>query len=406
MLLNRERARAMMVQHGLDALVATSAENVTYATGFANWTIYTFRDLEVYGIIPREGPIALVVPIDAADYLAQVHVDVSRLYAYGTFHTTRAPEVTLQGAEAKLFEIREEVSHHPTGVAALSQALTDLEIGGSLGVDERGMPPARWRSLVEAFPRHTLSEAHDFFRAVRMVKTAEEIMRLRTAVQAVEHGMLTAFRRAVAGVTEAELETAFREAVVSRGVMPGHFETSAGTRSAGCFPTTADYHIQPGDIVRSDSGGRFRGYWADTGRTAALGVPPAKLARYYDALHAGITMMLGMAKPGVPVADLYRAAMETVRSAGIPHYQRHHVGHAIGLEFYEAPVLVDASRSGDIHRLGSTETRLEPGMVVNIELPYYELGLGGLQIEDTLVIRPSGYELLTTASRTLLPAGA
>src|SRR5713101_6952800 len=100
MLLNLERARAVMAQHGLDALVATSPENVTYATGFANWTIYTFRDLEVYGVIPREGPLALIVPIDAADYLAQVPADIERLYAYGTFHTMRDPDATLQGAEA------------------------------------------------------------------------------------------------------------------------------------------------------------------------------------------------------------------------------------------------------------------------------------------------------------------
>ena len=61
----------------------------------------------------------------------------------------------------------------------------------------------------------------------------------------------------------------------------------------------------------------------------------------------------------------------------------------------------DGSRTGQT-AFGAADTRLEPGMVINIELPYYELGLGGLQIEETLVIRPDGHELLTTASRDLL----
>ena len=406
MLLNLERAKAVMAEQGLDALVATSPENVTYATGFANWTLYAFRDMEVYGIIPRAGPVTLVAPIAAADYLAQVQVDAPRLYVYGSYHIAQSPGAALSGAEANLAAIREQAGRHATGTAALAQALTDLEIGGHLGVDERGTPPARWRSLVAAFPRVTLAEAHDLFRMVRLIKTDEEIARLRTAAQAVEQGMLAAFRRAAAGVTEAELESTFRETVVSLGVMPGHFETTAGTRSAGGFPASADYRIRQGDIVRSDSGGRYLGYWADTGRTAVVGTPPGKLARYHEALQAGITTLLGMIKPGVSVAELYGAALEAVRSAGIPAYQRHHVGHSIGLEFYEAPLLVDGVPEGGRRHAAGAGTCLEPGMVINIELPYYELGLGGLQIEDTLVIRPGGYELLTTAARGLLPAGA
>ena len=151
--------------------------------------------------------------------------------------------------------------------------------------------------------------------------------------------------------------------------------------------------------ARADSSGRYRGYWCDTGRTAVLGTPPEKLARYYEALKAGITAILAVTKPGVPVSELFHAGVETVRQSGIPHYRRHHVGHGIGAEFYEAPML--AAQSSAIHQHGSVDTVLESGMVINIELPYYELGLGGLQIEDTLVLRPGGYELLTIAGRDM-----
>jgi Xaa-Pro aminopeptidase len=212
--------------------------------------------------------------------------------------------------------------------------------------------------------------------------------------------MQAAFARAKPGATEWDLEVVFRETVAATGAMPGHFETAAGTRSAGCFPASDIYRIRSGDVVRSDSGGRYLGYWADTGRTVAVGSAPDELARHYDALRKGIDAICALVKPGTPIADLFDAGVQTVRDSGIPHYQRHHVGHAIGLEMYEAPVLAGSAGS-DIHRLGAGDLRIEEGMVLNVELPYYELGLGGLQIEDTLVVRAGGYELLTAADRDL-----
>jgi len=400
MLLHWERARAIMREHELDALVATSPENVTYATGYGNWTIYTFRDQEVYGVVPAEGPIALVVPIDAMDYLAQVPADAANLYTYGTFYTARDPHATLTGEEAKLFELRERTGHYPDAIAGLRQALADADAGRTLGVDERGMPPARWRRLAAELSNRTIVEAHGVFRAVRMVKTEDEIARLRATAAAVEQAMLAAFAAAAPGVTEAAMEQIFRETAVARGATPGHYETTAGTRSAGSFPASAACRLKAGDVIRADVGGRRLGYWADTGRTAALGIPPARLLRYHEALRRGIDAILRLVRPGARAGELFRAGMETVRDAGIARYERHHVGHAIGLEFYEAPILNDAAGPG------GSEARLEDGMVINVELPYYELGLGGLQIEDTLVVRPGGYELLTAAPRTMLPAGA
>jgi Xaa-Pro dipeptidase len=215
----------------------------------------------------------------------------------------------------------------------------------------------------------------------------------------VESGIQAAFAGAYPGMIEADLERTIRTVTVSLGANPGHCETSAGTRGAGCFPASEEYRLQLGDVIRSDCGARYRWYWADTGRTAVIGEPPRLLAAYFQALEAGIDALLETIKPGVPVTRLSDAAMKAVRDNGIPHYQRHHVGHGIGLEMYEAPLLVGPGGSRDIHRLGDENMVLEEGMVINIELPYYELGLGGLQIEDTLVVRERGYELLTIADR-------
>lgn len=400
MLLNIDRARKIMAERRLDALVASSQENITYSTGYVSWTIDTFCDLEVYGVIPREGPVAIVIPVDAVDHLAERPIDASVVYTYGTFPTIWQPDVPLTGSEANLIAIREKAKYHSSGMTALAHALDDLHVGAAIGIDERGMSPAKWRTLVNALTGRQISEASEDFRQIRMVKTEDEVDRMRFVARAVEQAMLICFQRIDVGVTEAELEMTFRQAVIARGILPWHFDTTGGTRGSASFPAS-DYRLKVGDVIRSDVSGRYRGYWCDTGRTAVLGTPPEKLGRYYEALKAGIAAILGVTKPGVPVSELFRAGVEAVQQSGIPHYQRHHVGHGIGAEFYEAPMLTGVGQSSAIHQKGSSDTVLEPGMVINIELPYYELGVGGLQIEDTLVIRPGGYDLLTIATREL-----
>ena len=87
-------------------------------------------------------------------------------------------------------------------------------------------------------------------------------------------------------------------------------------------------------------------------------------------------------------------AVETIRRSGLPDYRRHHVGHGIGLEMYEAPLVEENS-----------DALLEAGMVINVETPYYESGYGGFQVEDTIVVTETGEELLTHADRALAEVG-
>jgi Xaa-Pro dipeptidase len=87
---------------------------------------------------------------------------------------------------------------------------------------------------------------------------------------------------------------------------------------------------------------------------------------------------------------VFEAAVRAVRRSGLPEYRRAHCGHGIGLQLYDAPLLGPRD-----------ETVLEPGMVVNIEVPCYELGFGGMQLEDTAVVTDGTPLLLTHAPRDL-----
>jgi Xaa-Pro dipeptidase len=397
---NVERAQRVMEDAGVDVIIATSPENVTYTTGYTSWTIYTFRDLEVYGVAPASGSRALIVPIDAADYLAQRPHDGAEIYTYGTFHVGHNDGGRLSLEEKRLLEIRNHSKHQETAVAGLRLALEDRDIfDARIGLDERGLSSQAHKRLRELLKNHRVVAGESIFRTIRMIKTEAEIDRLRYAGRAVQAAILAAFAQARPGMTETDLETTIRTNTVLAGLIPGHCETSAGTRAGGNFPPSDAYRLQIGDVIRSDCGGRHFGYWADTGRSAVIGDLPPKLERYYAALRTGISAMLELARPGLPVSELAQTGLAAVRENGITDYKRHHVGHAIGLEMYEAPLLTDASGSGDIHQFGQGSDELQSGMVLNIELPYYELGLGGLQIEDTIVIRPDGCEALTIADR-------
>ena len=137
-------------------------------------------------------------------------------------------------------------------------------------------------------------------------------------------------------------------------------------------------------MTPSDDGGPYRHYPADIPRIAVLGEADRKTADYCRALHVGVLKALEVIKPGVRAADVFNVTVEAVRREGIPHYNRSHVGHGIGLDGYDLPDLTPSSQ--DV---------IEEGMVICVETPYYELGWTGLQVEDMVVVRHDGIEAQT-----------
>src|SRR6267143_168719 len=91
---------------------------------------------------------------------------------------------------------------------------------------------------------------------------------------------------------------------------------------------------------------------------------------HYRAILEGEERAIEQVRAGVPANEIFSIAVEATQKAGIAHYRRHHVGHGIGLDLYDMPILNE-----------TTSTPLEAGMVLEVETPYYELGFGGLQVE-------------------------
>jgi len=104
-------------------------------------------------------------------------------------------------------------------------------------------------------------------------------------------------------------------------------------------------------------------------------------------------------KPGVRPSRIFDAAMDAVKKSGIPDYRRHHLGHGIGIELYDSPLIRSAQDASVVQLAGASDVPLEENMTLNIEVPYYELGFGGMQIEYTLVITKNGFEFILPYNR-------
>jgi Xaa-Pro dipeptidase len=183
------------------------------------------------------------------------------------------------------------------------------------------------------------------------------------------------------GATEIDLARAFHTKTIAEGGLPVLGCFGVGTRSAMTNVQPSERKMAQGDVIRFDVGGRYKHYRADIARNAVLGSPGKKLAQYHRAICVGLDRAIEMIKPGVRAADVFEACVETVRREGIPHYQRSHVGHGIGLDGYDAPNIAP-----------SNSEVFEEGMVICVETPYYEMGFAGLQVEDTLVVTKDGVD--------------
>jgi Xaa-Pro aminopeptidase len=165
---------------------------------------------------------------------------------------------------------------------------------------------------------------------------------------------------------------------------------TGGERSALADAAPTGRRLRPGDLLRFDVGCVLDGYWSDVGRTAVVGDPTAKQARRYNAIYAGEQAQLEAARPERSARELFDIAVEAVEARGLSPYRRHHCGHGIGSEVYEPPIIGPSS-----------DIPLRAGMTFCFETPYYELGWGGMMVEDTVVITETGSEMLTRSDRTL-----
>ena len=245
----------------------------------------------------------------------------------------------------------------------------------------------------ETLPKAEFVDAWDLIWQLRMVKTQEEIRRIRKAARADEVAVKAAFDSAWQGMSEIEMDNLIKKALVDAGAEYVWADVVFGPKGAQMVGPTKEKRLQQGEIIRIDLGCRCEGYLCDISRVAIFGEPSQEAVRAHHAvLHTNEALRRAVG-PGVRCSDLFHLGMEKINEAGF-HMLTPQAGHSIGRSPHEPPFLTSTDN-----------TVLEPNMIVVVEPTLRVEGVGSINVEDLVLVTPDGSEPITTFQRELYQAG-
>lgn len=281
------------------------------------------------------------------------------------------------------------VRFEQTARAVIGDLATRLT-GQTIGIEAHVLTVASHEQLreggVETISRTGIVER------LRAIKEPEEIETMREAAAISDRVFAALAAEQFTGRTEVELAWRVRELFHEHGSSELSFDTIVAAAENGASPHAdmRDVQIPANTLVTIDAGCRIDGYASDCTRTFATGELPDDLARAYEVCLEAQLAGLDAYGPGVSGRDADAAARDVIAAAGWGEQFGHGLGHGIGLEVHETPAA----------RAESTDT-LEAGNVVSCEPGIYLPGLGGVRIEDMVLVTDSGSERLTQAGKEL-----
>jgi Xaa-Pro aminopeptidase len=261
-----------------------------------------------------------------------------------------------------------------------------------------GFEPARMtvqalKSLSDRLPMGAgMVEVDGWVEQLRMVKSPEELARIRRSVATNSGAFEQAIRRARAGMTEAELAAELEYRMRRLGAEKPSFETivAGGERSALPHAQPTSAKLRNGQLVVVDMGATQNGYCSDMTRMLFVGEPGAKVKRLYRAVLEAQLAGIDAVRAGALTKNVDAAARRVLKGYGLDRAFVHSTGHGLGLEIHEPP------------RIGKKDkNHLQTGMAITIEPGVYLEGFGGIRIEDTVVVTESGCEILTPTPKDL-----
>lgn len=357
------KTRKAMAEGDIDVLVASSPENVTYLGGVSPPSQKIVRSRHAFCIVPADGPTTYIV-IQLEERTVRPRIISDRIVVY------------------------EEFADDPIAVAA--RTVTEL-VGpdNRVGVETTHLPARDMERLTHYLPRADVKPCDEMFERLRLLKTPEEIAKIRHIGHVAERAALGAVENAAVGDTERSIGNAITEAYLAGGGdQLTMLVVASGERSAEPNGPPTDKKIAPGDVVRIDVIGTMDNYYSDVARTAVAGEPTPEQQKMWDVLREGHERTIAAMRPGVLTSDLYKDYAALMDDAGLPRY--HFLGHGLGVTLHEEPFL------SMVH-----DVRLEEDMVMCVEPLSLIGGRFGMQLEDEVVITRDGCEPLTAAGPLL-----
>ena len=357
----RQALRRLLAEQSVEALLVSDLINIRYLTGFTG----SNAALLVHADDSSSSEKRTVVCTDGR-YVEQIATQVPDLRA--DIDRASAPHLIRRAAESGL---------------------------GRIGFESHVVTVDQYRAWTALAPTLDLARLPGLVERLRECKDESEIAALRAACAAADAALAALVDRGGIrkGRTEREVGRELEFLMFEHGADGVSFETivAAGPNSAIPHHRPTSAALAKGDFVKIDFGAIVAGYHSDMTRTFVIGKPAKWQKDVYDLVAKAQGAGRAALTPGAKVVDVDAAARKVIEKAGHGELFAHGLGHGVGLQIHEEP---------GIGKLG-TGTLL-PGAAVTVEPGVYFSGRGGVRIEDTLVVRDAGPELLTLTSKELV----
>jgi Xaa-Pro aminopeptidase len=302
------------------------------------------------------------------------------------------PALNAEGSRAftdiRFFNWADEVG--PATALREALAAIDASTPGLVALDET-MRTDFALLLLDALPAGT---KRDFtpktLGGLRMRKDDAEYSKLKMNAGIADRAIQIALSRIKPGITENQVAAEIREHFASEGAEPAFWIVGSGPNGAFPHHSASERVIQEGDAVVIDIGGRKEGFPSDITRMVAIGMPPEGYEEVHAIVEKAVQAALKTARPGVVAKDVDFAARKVIADAGYGEYFVHRTGHGMGIDGHEPPYITATS-----------DTVLEEGMVFSIEPGIYLPGRFGIRLEDIVILREDGPEILSALPRDL-----
>lgn len=351
------KVSSSLAAEGLAAVVAMSPENTAYLGGFLVPSVKIIRGRLV---------MCVVTPDDSCQVVADMEESYTR-------------------ASTALARVRAYNEFTETPMAVLADTLKQMGVADQrVALETDFCPAAAYLELTRLLPRTEFVDAGPFLAKMRSIKTSAEIETLRVLGRAADGAHRAVAAKARPGMTEMDVALILTDHLLRNGADSIlQLVVGSGDRSTHANPYPTDRVLRKGDVMRIDIYGQRSNYLSDCARTYVVGPVSQAHKDLWKRMLEARRACLDMVRPGQHTADIYRVFAEKFTSWG--YRPINFVGHGLGLTLHEDPYV---GRYGD--------WVLEPGQVLCIE-PYVVFPAEGcgFQVEDEVLVTPTGYELLT-----------
>lgn len=310
------------------------------------------------------------------------------------------PELELQKVASLPYKL--QVFAYPENPAewdtSFRKAAQSLHLDGKrIGVEPRQLRLLEFRYVKAGAPEADYPDASDVLSSLRLRKDQTEIEAMRRAVRIAQDALEATIPLIKMGMTEKELAAELVMQLLKNGSdseLPFAPIVSGGPNGANPHASPSDRKLQAGDLLVIDWGAAADGYISDLTRTFAVGEVQDEYLKIHKIVQEANAAGRAAARPGVPCANVDKAAREVIEKAGYGEYFTHRTGHGIGMEGHEEPYM-----RGDNMRI------LEPGMAFTVEPGIYLPNRNGVRIEDNVVITDTGADVLSDMPREIRRIG-